>query len=106
MLLPFWIPPCCFFWATGLVAKVYPPEELVDEAVAMAAKIASMSMPVALMCKEAVNAAFEGTLAEGVRLERRMFHSTFALVSAVAGQGSREPGGTMVVLAGQLGAFV
>lgn len=103
MLLLFWIPPS-FFCATGLVAKVFPPEELVDEAVAMAAKIASMSMPVALMCKEAVNAAFEGTLAEGVRLERRMFHSTFALVSAVAG--TRETGGTMVVPTGQFEAFV
>lgn len=41
-----------------------------------------MSLPATLMAKEAVNAAFEGTLAEGVRLERRMFHSAFALVSA------------------------
>lgn len=65
----------------GLVAKVYPTEDLVEEAVAMAATIGSMSLPVALMAKEAVNAAFEGTLAEGVHLERRMFHSLFALVS-------------------------
>ncbi|CAM9462057.1 unnamed protein product [Ascophyllum nodosum] len=63
----------------GLVAKVYPAEDLVDEAVAMAARIASKSLPVALMAKETVNAAFESTLAEGVRLERRMFHSAFAL---------------------------
>ncbi|CAB1116428.1 unnamed protein product [Ectocarpus sp. CCAP 1310/34] len=45
----------------------------------MAAKIGSMSLPVALMAKEATNAAFEGSLAEGCRLERRMFHSCFAL---------------------------
>lgn len=56
-------------------------EALVDQAVAMAAKIGSMSLPVALMAKEATNAAFESTLAEGCRLERRMFHSCFALVS-------------------------
>lgn len=64
----------------GLVARVYPAEELVDQAIAMAAKIGSMSLPVALMAKEATNAAFESTLAEGCRLERRMFHSCFALV--------------------------
>ncbi|CBN74616.1 enoyl-CoA hydratase [Ectocarpus siliculosus] len=63
----------------GLVARVYPAEELVDQAVAIAAKIGSMSLPVALMAKEATNAAYEGTLAEGCRLERRMFHSCFAL---------------------------
>eukprot|EP00752_Nemacystus_decipiens_P009779 g8734.t1 len=63
----------------GLVARVYPAEELVEQAVAMAAKIGSMSLPVALLAKEATNAAFEGTLAEGCRLERRMFHSCFAL---------------------------
>lgn len=65
----------------GLVARVYPAEKLVNEAIGVATKIASMSLPVAIMAKEAVNAAFEGTLAEGVRLERRMFHSAFALVS-------------------------
>eukprot|EP00903_Cladosiphon_okamuranus_P013376 g12466.t1 len=63
----------------GLVARVYPADQLVEEAVAMAAKIGSMSLPVALLAKEATNAAFEGTLAEGCRLERRMFHSCFAL---------------------------
>lgn len=54
-----------------------------DAAVAMGGKISSMSLPVTLMAKEAVNAAFEGTLAEGVRLERRMFHSAFALVRSL-----------------------
>ncbi|CAM9288574.1 unnamed protein product [Pylaiella littoralis] len=63
----------------GLVARVYPAEELVDQAVAMAAKIGSMSLPLSLMAKEATNAAFESTLAEGCRLERRIFHSCFAL---------------------------
>eukprot|EP00904_Undaria_pinnatifida_P014085 jgi/Undpi1/9807/HiC_scaffold_27.g12261.m1 len=63
----------------GLVSAVYPVEDLVEEAVKVAAKIGSMSMPIALMAKEAVNAAFEGNLTEGVRLERRIFHATFAL---------------------------
>ncbi|CAM9327192.1 unnamed protein product [Sphacelaria rigidula] len=63
----------------GLVSRVYPVEELVEAAVEMAGKISSMSLPVSIMAKEAVNAAFEGSLAEGVRLERRMFHSSFAL---------------------------
>lgn len=63
----------------GLVSKVYPVEDLLEEAIAVAGEIGSMSMPITIMAKEAVNAAFEGTLTEGVRLERRIFHSTFAL---------------------------
>lgn len=55
-----------------------------DEAVAMAAKIASYSTPCVMMAKEAVNASFESTLAEGLHLERRIFHSIFALVSECA----------------------
>ncbi|CAM9532496.1 unnamed protein product [Choristocarpus tenellus] len=50
-----------------------------DVATAMAEKIGSMSLPVAIMAKEAVGSAFENSLSEGVRLERRMFHSLFAL---------------------------
>ena len=64
------------------MSKVYPAEDLIEEAIAVASEIGSMSMPITIMAKEAVNAAFEGTLSEGVRLERRIFHSTFALVSA------------------------
>lgn len=64
------------------MARVYPADELLEEAVKMASKIGSMSLPATLMAKEAVNSAFEVTLAEGVHLERRMFHSAFALVSA------------------------
>lgn len=55
----------------------------------MAAKIGSMSLPVALLAKEATNAAFEASLAEGCRLERRMFHSCFALVSERVRRGER-----------------
>ena len=69
------------------MSRVFPAEDLVEEAIAVAGEIGSMSMPIAIMAKEAVNAAFEGTLTEGVRLERRIFHSIFALVSAM---GSRD----------------
>jgi enoyl-CoA hydratase/carnithine racemase len=62
----------------GLVAKVVPKEETVAEALKAAAKIASLSRPVVASCKEAVNAAYETTLAQGVLFERRLFHATFA----------------------------
>ena len=62
----------------GLVARVVPAEKLLEEAMAAAEKIAGMSLPVAMMAKESVNRAFETTLAEGIRFERRMFHATFA----------------------------
>ena len=62
----------------GLVSRVVPAASLIDEAVATATKIASMSQPATMMVKEAVNRAFETTLGEGVRFERRLFHSSFA----------------------------
>ena len=62
----------------GLVSRIVSAAELIDEAVKTAAKIAAMSRPIALMVKDSVNRAFETTLAEGVRFERRLFHSTFA----------------------------
>jgi enoyl-CoA hydratase len=62
----------------GLVARIVPLANLVDEAVKAAETIASMSLPSVLAAKEAVNRAFETTLAEGVRFERRVFHSLFA----------------------------
>lgn len=62
----------------GLVSKVFPPETLVEEAIKTADKIASHSKITVQMCKEATNAAYELTLAEGLRFEKRMFHSTFA----------------------------
>ncbi|MGE5272101.1 MAG: enoyl-CoA hydratase-related protein, partial [Thiohalocapsa sp.] len=49
-----------------------------EEALAVATKISQLSAPIAMMVKESVNRAFETTLAEGVRFERRLFHSTFA----------------------------
>jgi enoyl-CoA hydratase len=63
----------------GLVSRVVPAADLVAEAVKTAAKIASLSRPIVLMAKEAVNRAYETTLAEGVLFERRVFHATFAL---------------------------
>ena len=62
----------------GLVARIVPLASLVDEAVKVAATIAAMSLPSVLAAKEAVNRAFETSLAEGVRFERRVFHSLFA----------------------------
>jgi enoyl-CoA hydratase len=62
----------------GLVSRIVPADKLLEEAVAVATRIAGMSQPVAMMVKESVNRAFETTLAEGVRFERRLFHATFA----------------------------
>jgi len=64
---------------SGLVSRVVPAAELVEEAVKAAAKIADFSLPSVMMAKEAVNRSFETTLAEGLRFERRLFHSLFAL---------------------------
>jgi len=72
----------------GLVARVVPAEKLMEEAMAVAEKIAAMSLPVAMMAKESVNRAFETTLAEGIRFERRMFHATFATEDQKEGMGA------------------
>jgi enoyl-CoA hydratase len=63
---------------SGLVARVVPAADLLAEALKAGAAIAAMSLPAALMAKDAVNAAFETTLTEGVRYERRLFYSLFA----------------------------
>jgi enoyl-CoA hydratase len=62
----------------GLVSRVVPADRLLEDALATAATIAGMSLPSAMMVKEAVNRAYESTLAEGVRFERRVFHALFA----------------------------
>ena len=62
----------------GIVARIVPSDELLDEALKVAAVIASKSLPIAMMVKESVNRAFEVNLAEGVRFERRVFHAAFA----------------------------
>lgn len=62
----------------GLVSRIVPTSELVDEAIKVADRIGDMSRPIVLMAKEAVNRAYETTMAEGILFERRAFHATFA----------------------------
>jgi enoyl-CoA hydratase len=62
----------------GLVSRIVPAAELLDEALKVGQRIASMSQPMVMMAKEAVNRAYETTLAEGILFERRLFHATFA----------------------------
>lgn len=63
---------------SGLVARVIPADKLLEETLAAARAIASFSQPSLMVCKEAVNRAFESSLAEGVQFERRVFHALFA----------------------------
>ena len=63
---------------SGLVSRVVPAAQLMDEAMKVAEKIAAMSRPSVMMVKESINRAYETTLREGVLFERRVFHSTFA----------------------------
>ena len=63
----------------GLVSRIVPDDQLMGEAMAVAEKIASYSLPVVMMVKEAVNRAYETGLSEGVLFERRLFHAAFAL---------------------------
>ena len=63
---------------SGLVARVVPLDDLLEQAIDAAEKIAGHSLPSVLMAKELVDRSFETTLAEGVRFERRLFHSLFA----------------------------
>ncbi|MFG1477440.1 enoyl-CoA hydratase [Xanthobacter sp. V4C-4] len=63
----------------GLVSRVVPAADLVAEALAVAKTIADMSLTVAMQTKESVNRAYETTLAEGIRFERRVFQAMFAL---------------------------
>jgi len=69
----------------NLVARVVPAASLFDEAMKTADTIASMSLPIAMMTKEAVNRAYETSLAEGIRFERRLFHSQFAVADQKEG---------------------
>jgi enoyl-CoA hydratase len=62
----------------GLVSRVVPTAALLSEAMAAAAKIAAQSLPITMMTKETINRAYETSLAEGVRFERRVFHAMFA----------------------------
>ena len=72
----------------GLVSRIVPVADLLTEVLATASTIAAFSAPVAMMAKESVNRAFETTLAEGIRFERRVFHATFALADQKEGMGA------------------
>jgi enoyl-CoA hydratase len=63
---------------SGLVARIVPLAELMTEAMKTAETIAGLSLPIVMMAKESVNRAYETTLAEGIRFERRVFHAMFA----------------------------
>lgn len=62
----------------GLVSRVYATEHLVEEALKMGRKISAQSRPIVIMAKDVVNQAFETGLQDGLKFERRVFHSTFA----------------------------
>jgi enoyl-CoA hydratase len=62
----------------GLVSRIVASAQLLDEALKVAGEIAELSRPAVLMAKEAVNRAYETTLAEGIKFERRLFHAAFA----------------------------
>ncbi|NCY12646.1 MAG: enoyl-CoA hydratase, partial [Burkholderiaceae bacterium] len=62
---------------SGLVARVYPAAQLMAETMAIAQTIAAMPLLTLMMVKESVNAAYETTLTEGIRFERRLFHACF-----------------------------
>lgn len=64
---------------SGLVTRVVAADKMLDEAFAVAEKIASLSRPAVMAAKEAVNRAYETTLTEGLNVERNLFHGTFAL---------------------------
>jgi len=72
----------------GLVSKVVPNDKLQESAYQLAEKIANFSQPAVAMAKETVNAAYELSLNEGLRFERRIFHSMFALHDQKEGMGA------------------
>jgi enoyl-CoA hydratase len=73
---------------SGLVSRVVPAADLIAEAMKAADSIAAMSLPIAMMTKESVNRAYETTLAEGIRFERRVFHAMFATADQKEGMGA------------------
>jgi len=80
----------------GLVSRVVPLEKLMEEAMAVAEKIAGYSLPAVMMLKESINRAYESALSEGILFERRLFHSQFGLADQREGMAAflekRKPG--------------
>jgi enoyl-CoA hydratase len=72
----------------GLVSRVIPADKLLEEALKTAAAIAALSRPSVMIAKECVNRAYETTMSEGVRFERRVFHSLFATEDQKEGMGA------------------
>jgi enoyl-CoA hydratase len=72
----------------GLVSRVIAADKLLEEALKTAAAIAALSLPSVMIAKECVNRAYETTLSEGVRFERRVFHSLFATEDQKEGMGA------------------
>jgi enoyl-CoA hydratase len=72
----------------GLVSRIVPADQLIEEALKVAAAIADLSLPIVMLAKECVNRAYETTLTEGVRFERRVFHSTFGTADQKEGMGA------------------
>jgi enoyl-CoA hydratase len=70
---------------SGLVSRVVPAAELLEQSLALAAEIAAKSRPALYMVKEAINQAYETTLTEGLRVERQLFHSSFAMEDQAEG---------------------
>ncbi|HEX2556046.1 MAG TPA: enoyl-CoA hydratase [Microvirga sp.] len=73
---------------SGLVSRVVPAADLMAEALKAAEAVAAMSLPIAMMTKESINRAYETTLAEGIRFERRVFHAMFATHDQKEGMGA------------------
>lgn len=65
---------------SGLVSKIFPADQLVDNAIKLGEKIGSHSPLIVQLCKESVNTAYETTLQEGLKFEKRTFHATFSTV--------------------------
>lgn len=70
---------------SGLVSKVFPADKLVENAVKLGEKIGTQSPLIVQLCKDAVNTAYETTLQEGLKFERRTFHDTFATKDRLEG---------------------
>ena len=70
---------------SGLVARVIPANQLIEETLAAATTIANYSLPAVMMIKESINRAYESSLAEGLLFERRVFHASFALADQKEG---------------------